>query len=77
MGPGDASAAANTTAPAIFLRPHALDFDATGRLFIADVDNSRIAVYDEKGNYATHWGKAGSAPGEFHAPHGLPTRPST
>jgi sugar lactone lactonase YvrE len=34
-----------------FRTPHALEFDAYGRLWIADRGNHRIEIYDQEGNY--------------------------
>jgi sugar lactone lactonase YvrE len=53
------------------LRVHAIQFGKGGRLYAADVDNSRIMVFNGKGKLLFQWGKDGRGPGEFHAPHGL------
>jgi hypothetical protein len=46
-----------------------------GSIFVADghsnKTNNRILKYDRKGNFLLMWGKMGSGPGEFNAPHGL------
>ena len=46
-----------------------------GSIFVADghsnKTNNRILKYDRKGNFLLMWGKLGSGPGEFNAPHGL------
>jgi NHL repeat len=46
-----------------------------GSIFVADghsnKTNNRILKYDRKGNFLHAWGKLGSGPGEFNAPHGL------
>jgi DNA-binding beta-propeller fold protein YncE len=46
-----------------------------GSIFVADghsnKTNNRILKYDHKGNFLLMWGKLGSGPGEFNAPHGL------
>jgi DNA-binding beta-propeller fold protein YncE len=46
-----------------------------GSIFVADghsdKTNNRILKYDPKGNFLLSWGKLGSGPGEFSAPHGL------
>ena len=34
-----------------FRQPHALAFDAQGRLFVADRGNHRIEIFDQEGNY--------------------------
>jgi DNA-binding beta-propeller fold protein YncE len=46
-----------------------------GSIFVADghsnKTNNRILKYDRHGNFLHSWGKLGSGPGEFNAPHGL------
>jgi DNA-binding beta-propeller fold protein YncE len=46
-----------------------------GSIFVADghsdVTNNRILKYDRNGKFLLTWGKLGSGPGEFSAPHGL------
>jgi len=46
-----------------------------GSIFVADghsdKTNNRIIKYDRNGKYLLSWGKLGSGPGEFNAPHGL------
>lgn len=55
----------------MLLRAHGMDFDHHRRLFIVDVDNMAIKVFDKKGNSLYDWGEEGLAPGQFNAPHGL------
>lgn len=57
--------------PGMILRPHGMQFDAKGRLFVDDVDNFRISVYDHSGKFLYDWGKAGIDLGELNPPHGL------
>jgi hypothetical protein len=46
-----------------------------GSIFVADghseKTNNRILKYDRNGKFLLSWGKLGSGPGEFNAPHGL------
>jgi sugar lactone lactonase YvrE len=46
-----------------------------GDIFVADghggETNARIVKFDRSGKFLTTWGKKGSGPGEFDAPHGL------
>lgn len=46
-----------------------------GSIFVADghsdKTNNRILKYDHNGKFLLSWGKLGSGPGEFNAPHGL------
>ncbi|HIB83065.1 MAG TPA: hypothetical protein EYO59_00270, partial [Chromatiaceae bacterium] len=55
----------------MLLRAHGMDFDHHRRLFIVDVDNMAVKVYDTNGNSLYDWGEEGLAPGQFNAPHGL------
>ena len=41
------------------LRVHAIYFGTAGRLYAADVDNSRIMVFDGTGKLLFEWGKEG------------------
>lgn len=55
----------------MLLRAHGMGFDAQRRLFVVDVDNMAVKVYDKEGNSLYDWGTEGLNPGEFNAPHGL------
>lgn len=55
----------------MLLRAHGMDFDSERRLFVVDVDNMAVKVYDKEGNSLFDWGVEGLAPGYFNAPHGL------
>lgn len=61
--------------PGQLLRCHGIGFGPTGNIFITDVDNMRVNVYDPVGNFLYDFG-GGRAykdmnPGEMNAPHGL------
>jgi hypothetical protein len=61
--------------PGQILRGHGIGFGPGQRLFIADVDNMRVNVYDNSGEFLYDFG-AGLAyenmnPGEMNAPHGI------
>ncbi len=55
----------------MLLRAHGMGFDQQRRLFIVDVDNMSVKVYDKNGTSLYDWGVEGLAPGQFNAPHGL------
>jgi len=59
------------TGPGMLLRPHGMQWDRQQRLFVVDVDNARVNVYDKTGKFLFDWGKDGLYPGEFNAAHGL------
>ncbi len=44
---------------------------AAGRVFVADTEGSRIAVFDAAGGFAGELGRAGEGPGEFGLPGAL------
>ena len=41
--------------PGEFMGPHALAFDARGRLFVADRSNNRIQIFDERLEFIDEW----------------------
>lgn len=51
--------------PGEFDTPHALAFDAKGRLFVADRNNNRIQIFDQDGNYIEEWKQYGAPSGIF------------
>jgi DNA-binding beta-propeller fold protein YncE len=47
-------------------------FAPGGRIFISDgYGNARILEYNSKGERIREWGTHGTAPGQFHVPHGI------
>ena len=47
-------------------------WDSDGNIYIADgYINSRIARYDQEGNWLGSWGEPGSGPGQFNTPHAI------
>jgi sugar lactone lactonase YvrE len=59
------------TSPGMLLRAHGMQWDKQQRLFVVDVDNARVNVYDKTGKFLFDWGKDGLYPGEFNAAHGI------
>jgi len=43
------------TGPGQFRLPHALVFDAQGRLYVADRSNGRIQIFDDAGKFLAEW----------------------
>lgn len=62
-------------APDTFNQPSDVIVADNGDIFVADGhgprSNARIVKFDRTGKFIKTWGKQGSAPGEFDAPHGL------
>ena len=52
------------TGPGEFDQPHALAFDARGRLFVADRSNNRIQLVDRSGKFLEEWA-------QFSRPSGI------
>ena len=53
------------SAPGEFDGPHALAFDSTGRLFVADRSNNRIQIFDQNGKLLAEWRQFGRPSGMF------------
>lgn len=53
------------------ISPSALTIDQQKNLYLADDYLQRITIFDQNGNYLTHWGVAGNGKGEFNGPSGL------
>jgi sugar lactone lactonase YvrE len=51
-----------------FRTPHAMAFDAQGRLFVADRGNHRIEIFDQEGNYLDSYYSFGRISGLFITP---------
>lgn len=47
-------------------------WDSKGNTYISDgYINSRIAKFDDHGNWVTSWGEPGALPGQFNVPHSI------
>ena len=51
--------------PGQFKVPHAIAIDSAGRLFVADRDNSRIELFDQRGTFLDEWTAFGQPSGLF------------
>ncbi|MGH9954982.1 MAG: hypothetical protein ACRD39_04895, partial [Nitrososphaeraceae archaeon] len=51
--------------------PGGIAIDSSDNIFVVDVDNDRVQVFDVNGNFITKWGSAGSANGQFEDPIGV------
>lgn len=56
------------SAPGEFRTPHALAFDARGRLFVADRGNHRIQIFDQDGNFLDAYEQFSRVSGLFITP---------
>jgi DNA-binding beta-propeller fold protein YncE len=56
----------------LFNRPTDVAFAKNGDIYVADgYGNSRVVKFDRDGNYIKAWGKYGTGPSEFNAPHSV------
>ncbi|MBN1968895.1 MAG: 6-bladed beta-propeller [Candidatus Delongbacteria bacterium] len=55
----------------ILKRPVDIDLDSKGRLFVLDVRDGNIKVYDVDGSWITTFGKQGNGPGEIARPQSM------
>jgi len=51
--------------PGEFDTPHSIAMDSRGRLFVADLQNHRIQIFDQDGTYLTEWKQFGMPGGLF------------
>jgi DNA-binding beta-propeller fold protein YncE len=54
-----------------FAKPSGVAVDADGNLYVADMLNARIEVFDAEGNFIRTFGKRGDGPGYFAMPKGV------
>jgi DNA-binding beta-propeller fold protein YncE len=54
-----------------FRAPAGLAFDRDDNLYVTEIGNNRVQVFDKTGKFLTMWGRKGSAAGEFDNPHGI------
>jgi imidazolonepropionase-like amidohydrolase len=55
----------NGSGPGQFKVPHAIAIDSAERLFVADRDNGRIAIFDQRGTFLEEWTAFGQPSGVF------------
>jgi DNA-binding beta-propeller fold protein YncE len=54
-----------------FRAPAGLAFDRDDNLYVTEIGNNRVQVFDKAGKFRTMWGRKGSAASEFSNPHGI------
>ena len=54
-----------------FKFPEGIALDKSGKVFVADVINHRVQVFNNGGTFIRTWGSAGSANGLFNTPFGV------
>lgn len=58
-------------------RPFAFATDDTGRVYVADVGDHQVKVFDSEGKHVRNLGRKGQGPGEFIGPIGVTVAGST
>jgi DNA-binding beta-propeller fold protein YncE len=57
---------------ALFFKPADVAFGEDGKIYVADgYGNSRIAMFDNEGNFLKTWGEKGAEDGNFDNPHNI------
>lgn len=59
------------TTPGDFGSPHSAAVDKEGNLYVTDMLNNRVEVFDAEGNFIRTFGKLGDAVGDFGRPKGI------
>lgn len=59
------------TTPGDFAKPTGVAVDHDGNLYVADMLNARVEVFDADGNFVRAFGKRGDGPGYFEMPKGI------
>ena len=62
---------ARGTGPGQFNEPFAIGVDPKGKIYVADVRNHRIQLFDPNGNFLLQWGSQGNEEGNFERPSGI------
>jgi sugar lactone lactonase YvrE len=68
---GTAGKKHSLTEPGQFSVPTNVAVDGDGNLYVTDMYNNRVEVFDADGNFIRQWGKAGDRPGTFSRPKGI------
>ena len=54
-----------------FLRPHDIDFDSEGNVYVSDRDRNDIQKFTPNGTFLMKWGSEGSEEGQFKIPYSV------
>ncbi len=57
--------------PGEFKAPAGLAIDKNDNIYIAEIGNDRVQVFDKNGNFITMWGTKGAGDGQFGNTHGI------
>ena len=59
-----------------FLRPHDINFDSKGYVYVSDRDRNDIQKFTPNGTFLMKWGSEGDMPGQFNVPYSIEIDPS-
>lgn len=68
---GTAGKQHSLTEPGQFAAPEDVAVDEDGNLYVSDMFNNRVEIFDADGNFIRAWGKQGDRPGYFSKPKGI------
>ena len=54
-----------------FIRPHDVEFDSSGNVFVSDRDLNNIQKFDPHGKFIKKWGSNGTTIGQFNQPYSI------
>jgi tripartite motif-containing protein 71 len=54
----------------LLLQPEGIDVDKDGNVFVNEIGENRINIFDANGTLKSRWGSSGDDPGQFGHPHG-------
>ncbi len=54
-----------------FLRPHDINFDSEGNVYVSDRDRNDIQKFTPNGTFLLKWGSVGSEEGQFKIPYSI------
>lgn len=54
-----------------FLRPHDVNFDSKGNVYVSDRDRNDIQKFTSNGTFLLKWGSEGSKAGQFNVPYSI------
>jgi tripartite motif-containing protein 71 len=59
-----------TTSGDLLPQPEGIDVDRDGNVFVNEIGENRINIFDANGTFISTWGSSGEDPGQFSHPHG-------
>ena len=66
----------NGSGPGKFVRPHDIDFDSNGFVYVSDRELDNIQKFTHDGKFVKMWGSKGSGNGQFNVPYSIGIDPN-